>query len=114
MLVLFDTGGVLFCVLLVVGDYLSQILDLAVCIVHMASDLKVDIPLIAGFLVVSLDNKAREALGLMLSRCRSSDFHSASFTRALDRLAVTIHVGFSILQSCKNCGASAFQWTEFL
>lgn len=89
-------------------------MDLGVGIVHMASDLKVDIPLIAGKLVVSVDNKASETLELMLSRCRSSDFPPASATRALDCLAVVIHVSLNVLLSCENCGATAFRWTEFL
>lgn len=50
----------------------------------------------------------------MLSHCPSSDLLSAFGTDVAYHLAVSIIVGFKVLRSCKDGGASAFQWAEFL
>ncbi len=50
----------------------------------------------------------------MLGHCPSSDLLGAFGTDVAHHLAVSIIVGFEVLRSCKDGGASAFQWAEFL
>jgi hypothetical protein len=114
LLVHFDVDGVLVYVLLVAGEFLSNIVEFAISPGHAASHLKVDVPLVVGIIGSSFVHEARQAFELVLFHFWSSEFLLASVTGPLRSLAVGIHVGFKGLRSREDCSASTVLGAKFL
>lgn len=109
LFVLLNACGMLVNLSLDIDHFLGKSFEFNVGIMHTASDLPVDFPLVVGIQEFRVVYEAGQTLPLMLGHCQFSDNCRATDTLVPRHLAVVIQVSLIVLSGCKYCSASAFQ-----